>query len=165
MIPLQHAPSRCFVYGTLMSQDVLRTLLGRVPEMDPRPAFLPPEYSRHPVKGHVFPGVIVNQNTNTNNEQVKGILLSGITAEEIEIFDFFEDVAYERRKVDVLLQPEKGDADTIDADLYLWTEGDHLLELESSWSFEDFCIHKLPWYLRSTVRPCKEEYDNQMKQR
>ncbi len=155
--------SRCFVYGTLISQDVLRTLLGRVPEIDPRPAFLPRQYSRHPVKGRVFPGVI--DNPTKDNERVQGILLSGITPEELEIFDWFEDVEYDRIKVDVLLGSDDDNSETIDADLYLWTDGDHLLDLESSWSFEDFCTQNLPWYLRSTVRPCKEEYENQKKQR
>ena len=160
MIP---TTSRCFVYGTLQAPDVLRTLLGRVPEMDPRPAFLPPEYSRHPVKRCVFPGVISNSDNVAQNERVKGILLSGITPEEMKIFDYFEDVEYNRCKVDVLLESNKDDGrnDIVDADLYLWVAGDHLLDLESSWSFEDFCTHQLPWYVRSVVKPCREEYDRQ----
>lgn len=156
-----------------MSQEVLQTLLGRIPEMDPRSAFLPPEYSRHPVKGRVFPGVIEAKANYNNTERVKGILLSGITPKELEIFDWFEDVAYERCTVNVELQQQASSEDssssssvddTIDADLYLWKAGDHLLDLESSWSFEDFCTHKLPWYLRSTVQPCRDEYDRQQEQ-
>ena len=135
--------------------------------MDPRPAFLPSEYSRHPVKTRVFPGVIKNSDTSAQNERVQGILLSGITPEEMKIFDYFEDDAYERCKVDVCLESSNGDSgndgsdDTINADLYLWVEGDHLLDLDSSWSFEDFCTHQLPWYIRSVVKPCKEEYEKQ----
>ena len=164
MIP---TTSRCFVYGTLQAPDVLRTLLGRVPEMDPRPAFLPPEYSRHPVKNHVFPGVILNNDSSAQNEPVQGILLSGITPEEMKIFDYFEDegIEYERCKVDVCLESSKWDVsnDSVAADLYLWVGGEHHLDLESSWSFEDFCTHQLPWYIRSVVKPCKEEYDKQNK--
>ncbi len=158
--------SRCFVYGTLQAPDVLRTLLGRVPEMDPRPAFLSPEYSRHPVKSHVFPGVIATHPSFANHELVKGILLPGLTPEEIEIFDYFEDegVEYKRCKAEVLLESSNDDNspnDIIEADLYMWVGGDHLLDKESSWSFEDFCTHQLPWYIRSVVKPCREEYDKQ----
>ena len=178
---LPHATSRCFVYGTLMAPEVLRSLLGRIPEMDPRPAFLPPNYSRHPVKGRVFPGVI-KQNpkskksriADSEQERVKGILLTDITPEEMKIFDWFEDVAYDRCTVQVQLQPSAGgegvdangdttnddtEADSIDADMYLWNTGDELLDLQSSWSFEEFSTQNLEWYLRSTVGPCKEEYD------
>jgi hypothetical protein len=99
------------------------------------------------------------------SERVQGILLSGITPEELEIFDWFEDVAYERCTVGVSLEPigesESEPMETIDADVYVWTAGDELLDLESSWSFEDFCAEKLPWYLRTTVRPCRDEYDKQ----
>ena len=189
MIPLQRSAARCcFVYGTLMSEEVLQTLLGRLPEMDPRPAYLPPGYSRHPVKGRVFPGVIrhpasretttttttTTTNNNVRTERVEGILLSGISPEDWTILDWFEDTAYDRCSVPVSLQdpgaatPSDDDDDDddndvateiVDADVYLWTAGTEYLDLESSWDFEEFRTEKLPWYLRSTVRPCREEHD------
>ena len=181
MIPLQRSAARCcFVYGTLMSEEVLQTLLGRLPEMDPRPAYLPPGYSRHPVKGRVFPGVIrhpasretttttttTTTNNNVRTERVEGILLSGISPEDWTILDWFEDTAYDRCSVPVSLLRDAGAVtpndeteEIVDADVYLWTAGSEFLDLESSWDFEEFRTEKLPWYLRSTVRPCREEYD------
>ena len=166
MIPLQRSMSRCcFVYGTLMSKEVLQTLLGRLPEMDPRPAYLPPEYSRHPVKGRVFPAVILHRgdahrDNKAVEERVGGILLSGISSEELKILDWFEDTAYDRCSVPVsLLNDDCGvETEIVEADVYLWNAGAEYLDLDSSWDFEEFCTEKLSWYLRSTVRPCKEEY-------
>jgi hypothetical protein len=148
-----------------------------------------------------------NDNDNGNDEQereqeqererVRGILLSGITPEELKIFDWFEDTEYERYSVNVSLQPiaicdggngdgdggdntssnandveeEKdtrsdsiSDIDRVDADVYLWSAGAKFLDLESAWSFENFCENKLQWYLQSTVRPCRDAYDKQQQQ-
>ncbi|VEU33607.1 unnamed protein product [Pseudo-nitzschia multistriata] len=163
------AGHRCFVYGTLMSPEVLRTLIGRVPSIEDRPAYLPWGYSRHPVSGRVFPAVIENA---SDKDRVKGLLLSGITDEELEVFDWFEADEYERRSLPVsLLGPEAGspggggscESDAteveVDADVYIWCAGDRFLEMGSAWDFEGFCTHDLKWYLRSTVRPCRDDYD------
>ena len=54
---------------------------------------------------------------------MKGILLPGITQQEMEIFDWFEDMAYDQCSVNVLLQNqdnENNDNGNIDTDcLYL----------------------------------------------
>jgi hypothetical protein len=71
-----------------MSPEVLRTLLGRVPQMK-SPAYLPQQYSRHPVIGQMYPGVIQCDGlketsfskswTDTQNSCVEGILLTGVS--------------------------------------------------------------------------------------
>ncbi len=111
----------CFVYGTLMSPDVLRELLGRVPRM--RPNAVLSNHIRHPVLGRVYPGVIPAppppppaggppdddagggrmRTTMTINDSVDGILLLDITPLEMRCLDWFEEegVDYIRSKVQV----------------------------------------------------------------
>lgn len=43
----------CFVYGTLMSEEVLHCLLGRIPQTLPQ--VMLQNHSRHPVREHVYP--------------------------------------------------------------------------------------------------------------
>lgn len=179
----------CFVYGTLMSPEVLQTLLGRVPAMI-QPAFLP-NHTRHPVRDQVFPGVIPSSTSSTssvstdhqsqdygNNDEfcsdggVKGILLRGLTQEEMKVLDWFEDEEYQRRNV--LVRAPKQERNTTLADAtslslpsgglesiltqaYIWTNPTSELDVTRDWSFELFRKTKLLWYLQHTVRPCREE--------
>ena len=127
------------------------------------------------------------QQEQEQRQRVQGILLSGITPTELKIFDWFEDDDYERCSAPVSLRSKNGDKNkntnknksddddgyhdgddddydyvgvvVVNANVYIWSAGEQLLDLESSWSFDEFCTHKLDWYLESTVHPCKEEYD------
>jgi gamma-glutamylcyclotransferase (GGCT)/AIG2-like uncharacterized protein YtfP len=80
-----------FVYGTLMFPEVLRALLGRVPESVPaavagwRAARLP---------GHVYP-VLVPAGAGT----ARGLLLTGLTAAEWRVLDEYEGPMYDLRPV------------------------------------------------------------------
>jgi len=106
----------CFVYGTLMSPDVLRELLGRVPCT--RPNAVLSNHIRHPVLGRVYPGVVPAPptagrppdddsggmpTTTTINYSVEGILLLDITPLEMRCLDWFEEegVDYVRSNVQV----------------------------------------------------------------
>jgi hypothetical protein len=159
--------SNCFVYGTLMSTEVLRTLLGRVPQMK-SPAYLPQQYSRHPVIGQMYPGVIQCDGlketsfskswTDIQNSCVEGILLTDVSLSEVKILDWYEDVDYRRCNVPVSIHNGK-DIFKVDAEVYIWCAGESFLDLESSWSFEQFCSERLDWYLRATVGPCRKEID------
>lgn len=101
------ACSSCFVYGTLMSREVVEGLVGRCPDM--KPALLP-GHRRHPVVGQVYPGMISNDVTSEALEPreaggVRGMLLTGIRPHELERFDWFEDVdngIYKRVSVNIL---------------------------------------------------------------
>lgn len=113
----------CFVYGTLMSPDVLRELLGRIPCM--RPNAVLSNHIRHPVLGRVYPGVVPapppppaggppdddagggRMRTTTINNSVEGILLLGITPLEMRYLDWFEEegVDYIRMNVQVTVLP------------------------------------------------------------
>ena len=118
--------SSCFVYGTLMSPDVLQVLLGRIPNLIPN-AILP-NHSRHPVIGRVYPGVIptstprpssssasssssLGASTSSSSDTVKGLLIVDITPLEMKILDWFESDDYTRSIVQVLVQQSDGDID------------------------------------------------------
>jgi AIG2-like family. len=172
-------PNHCFVYGTLMAPEVLTTLIDRVPD-NIAPAFLPPEYSRHPVIGQVYPGVTaaredkVKQPTISSCEQenpyyleiwndvksscVSGVLLSGLNDRELKVLDWFEDVDYTRTTIPVLLDKD-GILEKIDADVYIWSAGEELLNLDSPWDYNVFRAEQLTDYLKLTVVPCRMECD------
>ncbi|MFC4062017.1 gamma-glutamylcyclotransferase family protein [Planomonospora corallina] len=82
-----------FVYGTLMFPEVLRALLGRVPESAPavaegwRAARLP---------GQVYP-VLVPAGEGT----ARGLLITGLTAAEWRVLDEYEGPMYELRPVEL----------------------------------------------------------------
>jgi hypothetical protein len=116
--------SSCFVYGTLMSPDVLQVLLGRIPNLIPN-AILP-NHSRHPVIGRVYPGVIptstprpssssasssssLGASSPTSSDTVKGLLIVDITPLEMKILDWFESDDYTRSTVQVVVQPSDGE--------------------------------------------------------
>ena len=96
--------NNCFVYGTLMAPEVLTRLIGRVPSMC-QPAFLP-NYTRHPIKGRSYPGIIPSKSDTKDDKKegdavpvavgVQGILLTGITDKEADIFDIYEADEYEK---------------------------------------------------------------------
>ncbi|MEU2040805.1 gamma-glutamylcyclotransferase family protein [Nocardia niwae] len=80
-----------FAYGTLQFPEVLETLLGRVPSLEPaeltgwRAAALP---------RRLYPGLVAAPRRLT-----RGALLSGLTAAEWAILDAFEDDEYDLRRV------------------------------------------------------------------
>ena len=180
--------NNCFVYGTLMSPQVLQTLLGRIPTMT-KPAYLH-NYIRYPVKDHVYPGIIpCSKSSNHHGDKgiVEGILLSGLTKNEIKIFDWFEDTDYKRciEDIHIILKDSKhGDhlqksdisdnekrEEIVKANVYVWIAGNDLLEIVSDctgndddkiyndWSYNNFQQVKLEKYLKDTVKPCRLEIE------
>ena len=82
-----------FVYGSLLAPEVLKALLGRVP--DRTPATLP-GYVRRRIKERVYPALYPDPDS-----QVDGEVLSGMSRRELAVLDWFEDEAYTLTKVDV----------------------------------------------------------------
>lgn len=77
-----------FTYGTLLSEKVLNTVLGRVPERTDATLY---DFIRHPICGQCFPAVVPSV-----GNQVNGKLLLQLSAAELVLLDAFEDPAYER---------------------------------------------------------------------
>ncbi len=137
-----------------------------------KPAFLP-KFTRHPVKGFCFPGIIPLKKENNVNGGVEGILLTGLSQEELAIFDWFEDDDYTRSVKQIwvtkVLDNQEGvsvvvsDSTTtqlVDANVYIWSSGEQFLDLEQDWDYDKFRRMKLDWYLKSTVRPSSDSNEN-----
>lgn len=84
-----------FTYGTLMSEQVLTTILGRVPQRVDAKLH---DFARHPICGQCYPAVVPSVGT-----QVNGKLLLQLSAPELVLLEAFEDPAYERCFSDVTL--------------------------------------------------------------
>ena len=89
---------RAFVYGTLMAEEVLHGLLGRVPCI--RTAAALPNFVRYGVRGLVFPAIIPRDGASTS-----GLLLDGLTDREVRWLDWFEDNVERGCDVRQLLEP------------------------------------------------------------
>jgi gamma-glutamylcyclotransferase (GGCT)/AIG2-like uncharacterized protein YtfP len=113
-----------FVYGTLQFPEVLRALLGRMPASKPvtldgwRAAAL----ARRP-----YPGLVAA------NATVPGMLLTGLTAEELEILDEYESGPYDLREFSL--------TDGRPAWSYVWTDASCVLA--SDWSADEFAAEHL----------------------
>lgn len=97
---------------------------------------------------------------------VNGLFLSGLSQKEMDIFDWFEAEEYTRsiETIQLLQQDDQkcdknDDANSVEANVYIWTAGDELLKLEENWDFDSFQSRELNSYLKYTVRPCKEEIE------
>ena len=137
-----------FVYGTLMSPQVLRILLGRVPPCQ-SPAFVT-GYQRHPVKEQVFPGMIPSP----SDSKTQGVLVRSLSPREVCVLDYFEGHEYVRRPVTVECAGDIHEVET-----YVWTNPISELALDKEWDYPQFCDTQLEWYLATTVRPCRQEMD------
>ncbi|KZV19801.1 hypothetical protein F511_18800 [Dorcoceras hygrometricum] len=119
-------PTNVFVYGSLLSDDVVSALLSRVPPSSP--AILP-NYHRFSIKGVVYPAIIP-----VEDKKVTGKVLLGITPRELHILDTFEDIEYERKTVDVLLTDSN---ETLQTDTYVWQNKTDP-NLYGEWDFEEW---------------------------
>ena len=84
-----------------MSREVVEGLVGRCPDM--RPALLY-GHRRHPVVDQVYPGMLPAREA-SESVGVRGMLMTGIRPNELERFDWFEDIdggEYKRIAVNVI---------------------------------------------------------------
>ena len=152
-----------------MAPEVMQCLVGRLPPV--RHAVLS-GYTRHPVIGFVFPGIVLAKTPNP--QQVAGLLYSDLTDYELEIMDWFEDVEYTRMDVKVSLQPpeppvtgtteDPKDTTTgrqVPTQVYVWTNPKEELDLTQEWDYERFCRENLAEYLLRTVEPSRLAFERQ----
>ena len=117
-----------FVYGTLQFPDVLRALLGRIPDASPvnldgwRAAAL----ARRP-----YPGLVPADAT------VGGTLLTGLGADELEVLDEYESGPYDLRELSL--------TDGRPAWTYVWTDATAVLA--SDWSADEFAAAHLSGFV------------------
>ncbi|CAL5040363.1 unnamed protein product [Urochloa decumbens] len=113
-----------FVYGSLMADEVVRTILKRVPPA--APAILP-NYHRFNIKGRIYPAILP-----VESNKVAGLVVMGVTDEELQVLDAFEDVEYTRTRVEISLTDS---SEKMLADAYVWTDAEDP-NLYGEWDFE-----------------------------
>lgn len=149
--------NKLFVYGSLMAPEVVQTLLRRMPSKIQDPAFIH-GFTRHPVRGCAFPGLVRSL---TPSSRVEGLLFEDLTVKDMEILDWFEDEAYEKIVVDVHVQGDNSVVGSVvQALVYLWSHPLEELDVDSSWCYRTFREQKLSSYIDDTVQPCRDELDD-----
>jgi gamma-glutamylcyclotransferase (GGCT)/AIG2-like uncharacterized protein YtfP len=133
VVPSPAPTSRFFVYGTLVLDDVVSTLIGRIPH-----------YQDATTRGwrvvrlpqRVYPGLVPGQG------EANGKVFTDLTDAEWTTLDAFEDPAYTLAAVRVLSPLET------DALAYIW-RGEHV---DQPWSTADFGRDELAEYLNRCRR-------------
>jgi gamma-glutamylcyclotransferase (GGCT)/AIG2-like uncharacterized protein YtfP len=139
-----------FVYGTLMSPEVVQTLLGRAVS-NVQSARIN-GFRRHPVQKKDYPGLIPIANGETT-----GVLLQGLTSSDMKRLDWYEGDTYSRVDVTVTLLH---DSSRFDTQVYNLKENVlQELDLTKEWDFDAFTKLHLKEYLEKAVQPCRDELD------
>ena len=173
-----------FVYGTLLSPVVMESLMQRrvyghpvrllpssyVPSPTPFAQVsvtgsnkdLQYDYSRHPVRSAVYPG-LVHWNANNDGEvinktrdYVDGLLYNNLTDAEMKLLDDFEGDQYIKELCHVQLQQSKSidtidralykEDDAVQAMVYVWSHPLSELDLSKDWSYTTFEEQHLATY-------------------
>jgi len=113
-----------FVYGTLRFPEVLRALLGRIPDSSPVTL---DGWRAAALARRTYPGLV------PANATVPGMLFTGLRAEELEVLDEYESGPYDLRKLSL--------TDGRPAWSYVWT--DATCVLPSDWSADEFAAEHL----------------------
>lgn len=128
-----------FAYGTLQFPEILRILLGRMPAA--RSASLA-GWRAAALAGRGYPGLVPGTGT------VTGVVLSGLTAGEIQIVDAYESGPYELRPVMM--------SDGATAWTYVWTDPADVLACD--WSKAQFADEEMTSFL-ALCRGWRESYE------
>ncbi|KAI5403454.1 hypothetical protein KIW84_050866, partial [Lathyrus oleraceus] len=115
-----------FVYGTLLADEVVRTVINRVPQS--APATLS-DYHRYKIKDRVYPAILPVQ-----TKKVTGRVLLDISGPELHLLDEFEDVEYTRNEVEVLFTDN---SENLRVYAYIWANPNDP-DLYSEWDFEEW---------------------------
>lgn len=130
-----HAPTRLFVYGTLLFDAVRARVAGRA--LPARPATLP-GYARRAVHGAVYPGVVREPGAATH-----GLLVEGVDARALARLDRFEGRLYERRRLPVRL----AEGGFVHAGVYLVPPARRRALADAPWDPDAFAARHLEAYL------------------
>jgi gamma-glutamylcyclotransferase (GGCT)/AIG2-like uncharacterized protein YtfP len=122
--------NKLFVYGTLLLDDVIGALIGRIPHYQHAVA---PGWRVVCLPQRVYPGLIRGQG------KAAGKVFTDLTDAEWATLNAFEDPAYALVTVRVLLNPET----EMDALSYVW-QGKHI---DQPWSATNFGSGELIAYL------------------
>lgn len=129
--------SAIFAYGTLRNAQVRKALLNKDLTVIDNVVLNGSEFSIHPVLPHRrYPALIKHKSSNNNRIPVIGTLILGVTQEDFEILELFEDEYVHER---VQIQAENIPSEVpIHATAYLWNSPISLVDLDNTWSYADF---------------------------
>ena len=136
-----------FFYGTLMAPQVLhRVIWGSSTPPTPAHASLLSIRSailkghvRRRVKGADYPAVTPS----SEESEVRGTLVTGLTDGDVWRLDIFEGSEYERGDVRVrVLGKEDREGEEVEAQTYIWIAGEQRLEAQE-WDFSHFVKEKM----------------------
>jgi gamma-glutamylcyclotransferase (GGCT)/AIG2-like uncharacterized protein YtfP len=133
--------NKLFVYGTLLLDDVVSAVIGRVPHYENAVA---PGWQVVCLPERAYPGLIPGQG------EAAGKVFTDLTDAEWATLDAFEDPAYNLIAVRVLLSTEI----EMDAFSYIW-RGDHI---DQPWLATDFGRNELANYL-DRCRNWRQRYE------
>jgi hypothetical protein len=117
-----------FVYGTLMFPEILRALIGRVPDDSDAAAA---GWRAAALRGRRYPGLVPAP------ALARGRLINGLTGEERQIIHAFEDGGYELRHLTL--------TDGGHACAYVWTIDADVLPVD--WDAAAFAARDLAGYV------------------
>jgi gamma-glutamylcyclotransferase (GGCT)/AIG2-like uncharacterized protein YtfP len=130
-------PEALFVYGTLLFPDLVRALIGRVPE---RTAASVAGWRAAALPGRAYPGLVPAAGATAG-----GLLLTGLTAAEWQIIDDFENGGYDLTELTLV--------DGRPAWVYTWawagarTGAEDAAPLPEDWSADEFAAQHLADYV------------------
>ncbi|KAL3139669.1 hypothetical protein ABBQ38_003985 [Trebouxia sp. C0009 RCD-2024] len=116
-----------FVYGTLLSEEIVKILLRRNPDSY---AATVQGYSRYRIKGRVYPAILPT----LPSDELTGMVLCGLSEQEFEILDEYEDEDYYRTQTTAHRQDNGAE---VPADIYVWKDSLRDL-LYGLWDYEEF---------------------------
>nr|VDD11548.1 unnamed protein product [Brassica oleracea] len=113
-----------FVYGSFQEPEVVKVMLDRSPEII---SVTLPGFKRFRLKGRLYPCVIPSE-----DGEVHGKLLMGLTDEELENVDAVEGNEYERVTVGVV---REDNSEKMTVKTYIWINKDDP-DIDGEWDFE-----------------------------
>lgn len=126
---------KLFVYGSLQHPLVWQRLIGK--NCDEQPAVLK-GWKAVKVKNNDYPGLM-----QLNNEEVSGLIKTGLSKADFEILDAFEGEQYQR--VQLVVTDEKEQSQQVY--VYIFKD-DYLPQLTSeAWSYQEFSEQCLQRFL------------------
>ncbi|KAL5664144.1 hypothetical protein ACJX0J_024252, partial [Zea mays] len=90
---------------------------------------------RFNIKGRIYPAILP-----VESKRVAGRVIMGVTDEELQLLDAFEDVEYTRTRVEISLADS---SENMLADTYVWSDAEDL-NLYGEWDFESWGVNAMP---------------------
>jgi gamma-glutamylcyclotransferase (GGCT)/AIG2-like uncharacterized protein YtfP len=115
-----------FVYGSFQEPDIIHVMLNRIPEIVSATL---PGFKRFRLKGRLYPCIIPSE-----NGEVHGKVLMGLTNDELENVDWVEGNEYERVFVEVV---RKDNSEKMRVETYPWINKNDP-DIGGEWDFEEW---------------------------